>query len=133
MTYRDYTGVATHQLVALWHKYGNKKDLVRVAEKAGIHPRDFRKIVISAQCTITGLKIVDRIVLAMGLNLATLVAMGEIDIIPTMDRNAPRKMAQDEFWVKGVTPTPTELSQRASELAEYRDNVLASLDKTRCV
>jgi len=120
----DYTGVAVWQMAEVFHKY-NSTDLETVANRAGMSPRDLRKIVIEKRSLFTGLKVADRIFLALGQNITALALAGVITIIPAAGSNAPRKMAADWFWALDIEPTPIELLDRTHMLTRLRDDILS--------
>ena len=123
---RDYTGVATWQLSEVFHRYNqNTMEQVSAHIPFGMHVRDLKKVVLTQAYAFTGLHVADRIFLAINKNISALAMSGEIIIIPANTKAAPVRMAQDEFWIKGIEPTQEELLYRASELEGLRDGMLA--------
>ena len=129
-TDRDYSGVATAELAAVYEKY-NDCDIVTFAARVGIDERDLKGYVITPKYPFTGLSIADRIVEGLGQTLNTLVEHGELHIIPAArgkdrGRVSARLMVEDEYWVRDLDPP-------SQEVIDARINELLELRRTLCV
>jgi hypothetical protein len=150
---KDYTCVATKQLAAAFHRHRDPAvPLPRVAEKVvrrvredgsverGIDVRDLKKIVEVPDSVTNGIGLADRVLLAIGCNLQHLADTGELTVIPSPDRDAPRRMAEDEWWVARdpgrPRPGPQErlrrdrqIERRTRELTDLRKATLAKFGR----
>ena len=142
---KDYTGFSTRAFSNIYNKYC-QEDLNTVAERVppkgpnsrkGMDPRDLQRLVVNPEGKFTGLHLADRVMMAIGKNISTLVHNGEIIIVPAPFKGAAMKMAIDEVitrypeeaeeWIISKLDMPKiqkMLKKREKELIELREEVL---------
>ena len=125
---QDFTGCPTWQVAAIYKKYRDK-DISIIAERCEMDVRDLRKYVITQNWSFTGLKVADKIFVALGLSLNTLVENGEVVIVPKVAAmKTALRMVEDEIWAAnefgdGLVMTDEEKRARAVELVALREKL----------
>ena len=133
---RDYSGVPTAELAAVYNRYIDC-DFLTFAARVEIDERDLKGYVLTEKYPFTGLTIVDKIVTALGQTLNTLVELGELHIIPAArgrdkGRGNARLIIEDEYWVKELDPpSQEELDARITELLELRESLCEPSEEQR--
>lgn len=119
----DYTGCATRDLLRIMRRHEcdalSKMKRATFCDVAGIPVRSYNRIIYQEMAFVS-LNTADRICLALGLDINM-----HLTIIPSGHTRAAERMARDEFWVQGITPSKTQLKTRAAALRGLRENVLA--------
>lgn len=124
---RDYSGVPTAELARLYDQYIDVSDIEIFAARIGMDERDLKKIVQSQHYPFTGLRIADKILDGLDLNLSALVERGEIHVIPARDSmKAALRIVEDEIWATEedpdfVRPSDEEIEARAKALLLARE------------
>lgn len=62
---------------------------------------------------IINLNLADKILLAIGENISVLERMGAIDVVPINNTTAPKRMAEDYWWVRGIEPDANQITEIA--------------------
>lgn len=118
----DYTGCSALDLLELMRMYSldslDMKSREAFCDMAGIKVRDFNRV-IYGEVEFVGLNTADKICLGMGLEITDY-----LDVIPSGYKNSAKRMAEDEFWARGIEPSPSELDERVLELKALRESVL---------
>lgn len=127
---RDYAGVPTAELVALYEQYSDT-DLVTFAARIGMDERDLKKIVLTQDYAFVGWTKTEKILEGLGLNSSVLLNQGLLHEVPARDsRKTAQKLAEDEFWRKVEVgdrlspPTEREMNERITELLALRDETV---------
>lgn len=96
--HRDYSGVPTSELAAVYAEYKDTNDFAIFADRIGMDERDLKKVLVTQLYPFTGLRVADKILMGIGQNLSALVLAEELHIVPARDSmSTAMKMVEDEI------------------------------------
>lgn len=118
MAERDYSGVPTAELADHFRRYQKSTgvDFRAFAKNVGMEERELKKILISQEYAFTGLRLADRILLGMELNVSQMAEAGDIHVVCRDARTCAKQLVLDQWnwdederdWIEQDPPEDLE-------------------------